>query len=162
MNLNPGKRNFMCLGSNPSVGGIFVYKNFKLKNTSVNEIFGVIVDRELKFDNHVKHICKKASNKLNALTKMANILNPFQMNTLFKSFIKGQFNYCLLLWVFCPRSSNNLINKIYKRASSMTSEIIDIPFNELLSINNEIYMYNKKIQTLLIQVHKNLNRKSHL
>ena len=60
---------------------IFVYKNFKLKNTSVNEILGVINDREFKFDKHVKHICKKSGNKLNALTRMANIFNPFQKNT---------------------------------------------------------------------------------
>ena len=57
---------------------IFVYKTcFKLKNTSVNEILRVIIDRELKFDKHVKHICKKTGNMLNALTRMANIYNPF-------------------------------------------------------------------------------------
>ena len=49
--LNPGKCNFMCLGSNLSLDEIFVYKNFKLKNTSVDEIFGVIIDRELNLIN---------------------------------------------------------------------------------------------------------------
>ena len=113
MALNPGKCNFMCLGSNLLGSEIFVYKNFKLKNTSVNEILGVTIDRELKFDKHVKHICKKAGNKLNALTRMANILDFFQKNTLFKSFMKGQFNSCPLLWMFCSYSSNNLINKTH-------------------------------------------------
>ena len=61
-----------------SLDEIFIYKNFKLKNTTVNEILGVIIDRELKFDKHVKHICKKAGNELNALTRVANILNLFQ------------------------------------------------------------------------------------
>ena len=87
-------------------------------------------------------MCKKAGNKLNALTRMTNILNPFQ-NTLAKLFLKGQFNYCPLLWMFCSRSWNNLINKIHERASSLTSEINDIPFNELLSINIEVSLYNK-------------------
>ena len=54
-----GKCNFMCLGSNLSVDEIFVYKNFKLKNTSINKILGVIINRELPFYKHVKHICKK-------------------------------------------------------------------------------------------------------
>ena len=53
-----GKCNFMCLGSNLS-DEIFVHKNLKLKNTSINEILGVIIDRELTFDKHVKHFCKK-------------------------------------------------------------------------------------------------------
>ena len=134
---NPGKCNFMCLGSNISLNEIFVCKGFKLKYTSVNEISGLITDRELKFDKHVKHICKKADNKLNALTRMANIFNPFQKNTLFKSFVKVQFNYCSLLLMFCSYSSNNLINKIHERALSLTSEINYIPFNVLLSINDK-------------------------
>ena len=45
--MNSGKFNFMCLGSNFSVNEIFLYKKFKLKYTSVNEILGVIIDREL-------------------------------------------------------------------------------------------------------------------
>ena len=65
-------------------------------------MLGVIIDRELQFDKHVKHICKKTRNKLNALTRVANSLNPFQKNTLFKFFIKGQFNYCQLLGCFVP------------------------------------------------------------
>ena len=147
----------MCLGSNLPLDEIFVYKNFKLKNTSVIEILGVIIDRELKFDKHVKHICKKTGSKLNALTRMANILNPFQKYTLFKSVIKVKFNYCPLLWMFYSRSSNNLINKIHERALSLTSEINDIRFNELLSINNEVSIHNKNIKTPLIEVYKNLN-----
>ena len=59
--------------------------------------------------------------------------------------------------MFCSCSSNNLINKIHKRALSLTSEIKDIPFSELLSINNEVSTNNKNIQTLLIEVYKNLN-----
>ena len=91
---------------------------------------------------------------------MTNILEFFQNNTLFKSFIKGKFNYCPLLWMFCFCSSNNLINKIHERALRLTSEINDIPFNELLSINSEVSIHDKNIQTLLIEVYKNLNELS--
>ena len=131
----------MCLGSNPSGDEIFVYKNFILKNASINEILRVPNDRELKFGKHVKHICKKTGNKLNALTRMANTLDPFQKNTLFKSFIKGKFSCCPLLWMFCSRTSNNLINKVHERALRLTSKINYIPFNELLSINSEVYKH---------------------
>ena len=55
MALNPGKCNFMCSGSNLSLDEIFIYKNFKLKNTNVNEILGVITDRELKYSCQTFH-----------------------------------------------------------------------------------------------------------
>ena len=136
----------MCLGSNLLLDEIFT-----LKRASINEILGVTVDRELKIDKHVKHVPKKAGNKL-------NILKVFQRNTPFKFFIKDQFNYCLLLRMFCSRSSSNLINKIHERALSLTTAINDIPFNELLSIIKEVSIQKKKIiKTLLIEVYKNLN-----
>ena len=53
--------------------------------------------------------------------------------------------------------TNNLINKIHKRSLSLTSEKNDITLNELLSINNEVSIHNKNLQTLLIEVYKNLN-----
>ena len=58
--LNPWKCNFMFLGSNLSVDEIFAYKNFKLKNTSVNEILGVAINNELEFNKYLKHDCKKS------------------------------------------------------------------------------------------------------
>ena len=59
MALYPEKFNLISLGSNLSLDEIFVYKNFELKYTFVNEILKVIIDRELKFEKHVKHFCKK-------------------------------------------------------------------------------------------------------
>ena len=56
--------------------------------------------------------------------------------------------------------TNNLINKIHKRSLSLTSEKNDITLNELLSINNEVPIHNKNLQTLLTEVYKNLNRLS--
>ena len=55
------------------------------------------------------------------------------------------------------RSSKNLVSKIHERALNLISEINDIPFNELFSIDNEISIHNKNIQTLLIEVYRNLD-----
>ena len=48
----------MCLGSNLSVDQIFV-KTSNQKKTSINEILGSIIDKELTFDKRVKHISKR-------------------------------------------------------------------------------------------------------
>ena len=114
----------------------------------VNKIFGVIIDKDVKFDNHIKQICRKAGNKLSALARMTTALSPFQKITLCKSFIKelSQFNHGPLLWMFCSRSSNKMINKIHERALRFTSEINDIPFSELLIIYNEITVHHTFIK----------------
>ena len=83
---------------------------------------------------------------------MANTPNLFQKKTLFKFFIKGQFNNCSLLLMFFSLLSNNLTNKLCERALSLTSDVNNIPFNELPSINNEVSVHNKNVQALLIEV----------
>ena len=30
--------------------------------------------------------------------------------------VKSQLNYCPLVWMFCPRRSNNVIKKVQERA----------------------------------------------
>ena len=34
----------------------------------------------------------------------------------FNAVVKSQFKYCPLVWVFCSRTSNNMINKVHERA----------------------------------------------
>ena len=65
---------------------------------------------------HIKHICKHASNKLHALARISNYLNERKRKLLMESFIIAQFNYCPIVWMYCQRRSNNLINRIHERA----------------------------------------------
>ena len=87
----------------------------QIKNVFVNEILGVSIDRELKFDKHVKHFREKGGNKLKVLTRMV------------KSFIKTQFNCFPLLWMFYSRSSSIYIH---------TNTIIITLLTTRITINN--------------------------
>ena len=40
--------------------------------------------------------------------------------TIYTTMVKSQLNYCPLVWMFCPRRSNNLIIKSIKRALRIT------------------------------------------
>ena len=60
-------------------------------------LLGIKSDQELKFDEHVNYLCKKAGQKLNAL----NALNALFMNinknrNIMKAFIEPQLGYCPL------------------------------------------------------------------
>ena len=39
------------------------------------KLLGILIDRDLSFNDHVKMICKKASQKLAAISRLANILS---------------------------------------------------------------------------------------
>ena len=59
---------------------------------------------------HVKKLCKKACQKLNALVRIAPVMNVDKKRMIMKTFIESQFGYCPLVWLFHSRSLNNKIN----------------------------------------------------
>ena len=70
---------------------------------------GITIDNKLTFKSHLKNICEKANQKLNALARITKFTSPFQMKTLLNSFIKSQFSYCPLIWMFISKGLNKKI-----------------------------------------------------
>ena len=79
--------------------------------TNTKEVLLVIaIDKDLKFDDHVNILCKKACQKLNALARLALYMNVEKRRIIMKAFIESQFGYCPLVWMFHSRGINNKIN----------------------------------------------------
>ena len=71
----------------------------------------------ITFENHVNSICKKASQKLNALEIIASYMNIQKLRrTSMKSFVTSQFGCCPLIWMFHSGHLNYKINSIHERA----------------------------------------------
>ena len=83
-------------------------------------LLGITINHELKFDDHVNYLCKRAGLKLNALARIAPFMNVSKNRIIMKSFIESQFGYCPLIWMFHSRELNNKINRIHQRALRIT------------------------------------------
>ena len=92
----------------------FEYNNFKL--------LGVTIDNDFAFEEHIKTLCPKASQKLHALSRISQYLSQHKKRILFKTFIMSQFNYCPLVWMCHSRGLNNKTNNIHKRALRIVSQ----------------------------------------
>ena len=114
MILNPEKSHFMCLGKNLEDNEVLNFNNFIMKSSKELQILGIKIYNNLNFNNHIKSICRKAGQKLRALLRISSNFSMKQNKLLYKSMIKSQFNYCRLVWMFCSRQSNSLINKIHE------------------------------------------------
>ena len=120
-------------------------------------ILGVLIDNRLTFYNHLKNLCKKIASKLNALTRIVPYLNRNQIRLTYNSFFKEQLSYCLLIWTFCSRRSNHLINKLQERALRIPYNDFNSSFSELLGMNNESTIHIRSLKFLLTEVYKFLN-----
>ena len=68
--------------------------------------------------------------------------------TLMKAFIEWQFACCPLIWMFCQRSSNTLINHLHERALRIVYNDNESTFEHLLKKDNSVLIHHKNIRLL--------------
>ena len=93
----------MCLGKNLEDNEVLNFNNLPIKSSKEVEVSGIKIDNSLNLNNHLKSICRKAGQKLNALLRISSNLSMKQKNLLYKLMIKSQFNYCPFVWMLCSR-----------------------------------------------------------
>ena len=122
-----------------------------MKNSKEQQIHGVTIDNKLTFKSHITILCKKGQE---ALSRLSNHLNDSQKRLVLNSIVKYQFSYCPLVWMFCSRTSNNMVNKVHERALRVLLNDHESDFETLLEINNDVCNHHRNIQTLFIKIFK--------
>ena len=84
MVLNLDKCHFMRLGQN-TVNETFVYNYTETKNSKEEKILRISIDNKLRFKSHMKNLCKKASQKMWALSRLINYLNDSEKKMIFNA-----------------------------------------------------------------------------
>ena len=74
-----------------------LYSN--LPNSYEKKVLGVIIDSGLKFDPHIKSMCKKAVQTLRVLNIISSLLDPEKKKLVFNAAIKSHFSSCPLIWM---------------------------------------------------------------
>ena len=151
MILNPGKCYFMCIGKNVNDSELLNLNDLNLKNCKEIEVLGITIDRNLSFNGHIKNICRKAGQKVSALLRLSSHINTDKKSLLYKSMIKSQFAYCPLVWMFCFRQSNNLINKMHERALKLIYQD-NSNFEVLLEKRHDISIHQRNLQALMTEI----------
>ena len=153
MVLNPGKCHYLLLG-NKSNSDTINLNGMKLVSSSYEKLLGILTDRDLSFDKHIKSLCRKAGQKLHALARISNFVTHDQKRLLLNSIIKSQFSYCPLIWMFCSRSLNNLINRIHERALRLIHNDHVSTFQDILEITKEKTIHQNNLKSLAKEIYK--------
>ena len=111
-----------------------------IDSSKTEVLLGITINHELKFDDHVNHLCKKASLKL---TRIASFMNVSKKRIIMKSFIESQFGYCPLIWLFHCRGLNDKTNHIHERALRITYNDKSSSYGELLTKDRSVTIHPK-------------------
>ena len=106
---------------------------------------------------NILKLCCKAGQKLSALLRLSPYLDTNKSKTIYNIMAKSHFNYCPLVWMFCPRRSNNLITKVQERALCITYNDQLTDFKSLLSNHNEITTHQRNFKVLMTEIYKIIN-----
>ena len=97
MKIHSGKSHILFSG-NDNVSANIDYHTIISENK--NELLGIILDSKLSFEDHINNLCKKASQKLNTLARIAPYMCLEKRKTVMKAYVASQFGYCPLVWMF--------------------------------------------------------------
>ena len=151
MKANSDKSHILLSCSEPSTALI---DGSSIESNTKEILLGITIDRDLKFDEHVNNLCKKACQKLNALVRLAPFMNVDKKRMIMKAFIESQFGYCPLVWMFHSRSLNNKINRIHERALRITYNDKSSSFQKLFEKDNPVIIHNRNIKILATETYK--------
>ena len=93
-----------------------IVQNGPIASSCCEKLLGIKIDHKLSFEPHAELLCKKASQKLNALARIVSSLKFKQKKLLLNVFITAQFSYAPVVWMFHSGKLNNQINHIHERA----------------------------------------------
>ena len=105
-------------------------------------------DHEFNFNEHVSSLCKKTSQKLNALAGITSWVTFDQRRFILNSFIKSHFSYCVIVCMFHSRKLNERINHIHEMALRIVYKDFKLLFQELLIENNSLNIHHRNLQKL--------------
>ena len=109
---------------------------------------------------HLNNICKRASQRLNALARIAPYMNMQKSIIIMKSFVTSEFGYCPLIWMFHSRRLNNKINSIHERALRITYQDHLSTSQELLNKDNSVSINHRNFHVLateMFKIHRGLS-----
>ena len=125
---------------------------FQITKSTEEKLLGIKFGSKLSFENHVSSLCKKASQKLHALTRIVNYMNLYKREALMKAFVISQFNYCPLVWMFHGRKLNHRINSLHERALIVTYQDYQSTFLHLLQKDKSVTIHQRSLQVLATKI----------
>ena len=129
MKANPGKH-YPLLSGNDS--GKITVGNETISISKCKKHLRIKISSHLNFKEYFESLSKKASQKINALSRLTSSMNFEQRRLIMNSFVICHFSYCPVVWMFHSRKLNTRINRLHERASRVVYKDFDSSFEELL------------------------------
>ena len=153
-------KNICHLITNSNTDIIMHVGDIEIKNSSCEKLLGLMIDSQLTLHEQLNGIIKKASKKVNVLSRITPYMNTAKRRILMNSFFASQFGYCRLIWMFHNHTINNKINGLHERSLRIVYSDKNSNYEQLLEKDGSVSIHNRNLQILateMFKVSKNLS-----
>ncbi len=126
----------------------------QLNSVTEAPLLGITIDNQLKFNTHVKAVCKKVNFQLFTLKRMSWYMDVSTKLTIFKSFIASNFSYCCHIWFFCSPTLKTRLNKIQYRGLRYVYNDFSASYDSLLDKSGMCTIDLLLQKTMLVEIFK--------
>ena len=148
---NLGKYYFFLSGNDSNK---ITIENETISSSKCEKLLEIKIDSNLNFKEHIITLCKKASQKVNALSGLPSPTNFEQRRLTMNSFVICHFSYCPIAWIFHSPKLNARINRLHERALRVVYNNFDSSFEELLRRDNSTTLHQRNLQKLMTKIFK--------
>ena len=127
---------------------------YNIKSSKCEKILGIKIDNKLNFNTYVGEVCKKAGQKLNALSRVTPYMDLSKRCILLNGFFISQFSYCPLVWMLHSRRKNNKINRIHERCLRIIYNDKKSTFYEMLEKDGSVSIHKRNLRFLACEMFK--------
>ena len=114
----------------------------QIKISQSKKLLGITINNDIKFEDHINNICRKASAKISALSRIAPYMDLTKRKQIMNAFFKSQFSYSPLTRMMHSRKLNDKINRLHERCLRVTYNDTLLPPDQLKQCTT--YLAQKK------------------
>ena len=113
---HPKKSEVMKIGSRPALmntGDVVIKLNNQiLKEVSTYKYFGVLLDNQLIWKDHLLYICKRIYPKLSLLNRLSSFLPRYVLLNIYKQTILPILDYGCIVWLDCSKGMSEKLERL--------------------------------------------------
>ena len=134
VNFHPDKCHVLTVGRHQDILHVhkYILNGVELEHVFEEKDLGVIIDSELKFEEHIAEKVKKANIVAGLIQRSFSHLNSRVFKTLFGSFVRPHLEYASVVWSPHLKKHINLIERVQRRATKRVEGLKNLLYIERL------------------------------
>ena len=131
--------------------------NNELEHVANEKDLGVVIDEELKFEEHIARKIQVANGIVGQIRRSFSFLNPETFRRLYVAFVRPHLEYCQSAWSPHLRKNSDALEKVQMRATKLVDGLSGLDYSERLKQINLPTLVHRRQRGDMIEVYKHFN-----